>query len=140
MDEREQQMKKRTKAVIGLALIVAGLAVPATASADKVPMSYARDYANNVAIDWSLSDPDLGTFWVDTCWRYSDHKISCDANVEFTHYGDLHCGYYSCWATDTIRTCWKRVYAKLNPHWQRYKVRQSVSAAHCTTTTDTDRF
>jgi hypothetical protein len=133
--------KKRTKTAVAAALVLLGLAaVPTAASADKVAMSYARDQALNVALDWSLADPDLATPWVDTCWRYSDHKISCDANVEFTHFGDLHCGYYSCWSTDTIRTCWKRVYAKLSPHWQRYKVRHSVSAAHCTTTTDTDRY
>jgi hypothetical protein len=133
-------MKKGTKAVIGLALIVVGLAVPATASADKIPMSYARSHTTDVAIDWYLSDPAMTTFWVNGCHRYSAHDTKCDAWVEGTTYGDLHCGYYSCWSTDTTRTCWKRVHATLSPHSQRYRVRYSASIAHCTTTTDTDRF
>jgi hypothetical protein len=134
-------MKKRTKtAVAAVALVALGLVVPTAASADTLSMGYARERASDVAIDWYLADPDGDGWSVNDCWRYSAHKVSCDANISATHYGDLHCGTYSCHSTDTIRTCWKRVFARLSPHWQAWKVRYSVGASHCTTRTDTDYY
>jgi hypothetical protein len=129
-------MKKRTKAVIATALVALGFAVvPTAASAHQLPMSYARDAAANVAFDWFLG-PDWDTYWVDWCRRHSAHKVSCYANVQGTTYGDLHCGTYSCWSTDTTQTCWKRVRATLKGRYVRY----SVGAQTCQSTSDTDRY
>jgi hypothetical protein len=131
---------KRTKTALVLALVGLGLVLPATASGDNLSMSHARSRALDVVLDWSLADPNISTFWVNSCWRYSPHKTSCDANLESTQFGDLHCGISRCWSTDTIRICWKRVYARLSPHWQAFKVRYSVGPSHCSTRTDTDYY
>ena len=55
-------------------------------------MYYAQAAAGNVALDWATADPNNTDLWVDPCRRYSDHKVSRDANVESTRYGTLHCG------------------------------------------------
>jgi hypothetical protein len=99
-------------------------------------MYYAREAADDMAINWYLSGPEMTSSWVNACWRYTDHKVSCDAMVESTHHGDLHCGYMSCSSTDTSTTCWKRVWASVGG----YKVRYRVSYAHCSSQSDTTRY
>jgi hypothetical protein len=120
--------RKRTKtAVAAVALVALGLVAPTAASADTLSMYYARDRA-------------MDTWWVDTCYRYSPHKTSCDANVQGTTFGDVHCGYSSCHSTDTTRTCWRRVWAILSPHNQPWRVRYVSSYAHCRTSSDTSYY
>ncbi len=130
-------MRKRTAAGAATVMIALGLALPGAASAHKLPMYYARAAANSVALDWAGADPNNTGLWVNYCQRYSDHKTSCDANVESTRYGTLHCGTYSCSETDTITTCWKRVFATLSG---AYKVRYRIGYAHCSTRTSTTRY
>ena len=131
-------MKKRTKTAVTVVFVLLGFAVvPTAASGHKLSMYYARSAATSVALDWSFADPNNTDLWVNSCFRYSQHKVSCDANVESTRYGTLHCGTYSCSETDTITTCWKSVYALLSG---RYKVRYRVGPAHCTSRSSTTHY
>jgi hypothetical protein len=132
-------MKKRTVTGIAAAVTALALVLPAAASAQKVSMYYARAQAGSVALDWATADPNNTNLWVDECLRYSYRKVSCNANVESTHYGTLHCSTisYTCSETDTITTCWKAVYAIATG---AYKVRYSVGSPHCSSRTSTSRY
>ena len=103
------------KAIATIAVLAAAMVIPATASADTLSMSYARNTATNVALNWYLSGP-ADSYFVDACHRRSAHKVACDANVTWTDYGSLSCPSYSsyCHETDTDHWCWKTVTVKLN--------------------------
>jgi hypothetical protein len=132
-------MKSCTKtAVVAVTLVTIGLIVPATAPAHKLPASYARYEASSVALNWFLSDPDGTNSWVDGCQRETWHQVSCDANEESTHTGTFSCSTYSCHETDTITTCWKRVWATVK--FNGYRIGYSVGYPHCSTRTDTSYF
>ena len=135
------EAKKKTLTAIATALVALGVgAVSApTASAHKLPVSYVQARATNVAIDWYLSSSQWDSYWVNNCshWpRGNPHKASCDAYVAGTHYGDIHCGSYSCSETDTTTTCWKRVKATVRGNTVHYQVKYP----HCSTQSNTDYF
>jgi hypothetical protein len=125
-----------------LILLVAACAMPSTANADVLRGWAARDNADDVAINWYLSNPDADTYWVDYCRRHSAHKLSCDANISGSNEGSLRCSEitYNCYQTVTDFTCWKTVTSILSPHWQNIRVTRRVGVGHCRTRIRTEVY
>jgi hypothetical protein len=130
-----------SKSVLTLSiLLVAACAMPSTAGADSLRGWVARNNANDVALNWYLSNPDASSYWVDYCHRRSAHKISCDANISGESYGRFWCSdvTYNCYQTINEFTCWKAVTSILSPHWKPIFVTRRVGVAQCSNQTRTE--